>query len=180
MWSSSGKWCQQHLTVQRRMSCQCSPESGPAKPEHLQSPVLQHGQGCPAWAVPMGQCGQAHTMARGQMALHLLKSCFPKVKLHVWREEWLCCQLLWHLPDGSGVTSSGLFNVLHCGSSAAPWLELAGGLASGKYPAKAYQYLSHNISKGKGFLLSHAHRSCPISRKLPRVEIVRMLRKEEN
>lgn len=161
------------------MSCQCSPESGPAESEDEQSPFLHCGQGCPAWAVPLGQCSQIYTVARGQMPQHLLKSCF--LKLICVSEGKSCCAIGYPGTCQMGVVSWALAYIMSCQwvSPAAPGLELARGLASDKYPAKAYQYLSPSISKGNGFLLSHAHRSCPISRKLPKGEIVKMLRKEE-
>lgn len=169
MQPSFGERCQQHLAVQRRTMAARVVSRVPAQP--CKWPCWARGWAEPSPAARPGLClwGSAAKRSPWQGVSELCASRAPFLKLSCLLEGKSCCTLALR-------QKWALASLMPCprGSLALPQPTLAGRLTGGSCPAKAYQYLSHKISRGRGFLLSHAHRSCPISTKLPRGGLVKM------
>lgn len=88
------------------------------------------------WTMPLGQCRQAHPLARSWPALYCLKLlAYNRVAYAKGGTATLSATLV--LAGRGGLMFSVFLNVL---------LALTGGLMDGKYPGKAYQCLSHDTS----------------------------------
>ena len=160
IWLSRGGW-RWHRFCHR---CQSSPASSPVKLEGEQSPYLQRCWGSTAKRIPRKGvswlCASSRATCLGSFSEG--KSCSTLSCSGTCRQEWP--RELW---------------LLRCPATAGLLHHPTWRLQVANTQQRLYQHLSWNISEGRGFLMSHAHRSCPICRKLPRGGIVKTLSEKE-